>query len=158
AASTVRRSARVPSRCPASTGTPWLSAQRPLPSMMMATLRATPRSGCDGAGSVRDTSIDVVRARRPRAGNVIATRSHLHDLRFLVLEQLVDTGGVLVGELLYLRLRPALLVVADVAVADELLEMAHHVAADVAHCHLALLGEAADELDQLLAPLLGQLR
>ena len=55
-------------------------------------------------------------------------------------------------------LRRALLVVADVAVLDELLEVPHHVAADVAHRDAALLRHRAHDLDELLAPLLGQLR
>ena len=65
---------------------------------------------------------------------------------------------VLVGELLDALLGAALLVVADVAVVDELLQVVHHVAADVAHGDAALLGQVADDLDELLAPLLGQLR
>src|SRR5436190_21661141 len=42
--STVRRSARVPARCPSETGRPRSSAQRPFPSMMIATERASPTS------------------------------------------------------------------------------------------------------------------
>ena len=38
-ASTVRWSARAPARCPAATGSPRFRAQRPFPSMMMATWR-----------------------------------------------------------------------------------------------------------------------
>src|SRR5947207_651376 len=37
AASTTRRTASAPARCPADRGSPWACAQRPLPSMMMAT-------------------------------------------------------------------------------------------------------------------------
>src|ERR1700722_1136366 len=43
AASTVRRTARDPSRCPAIRGRPRDLAQRPLPSMMMATWPGTLR-------------------------------------------------------------------------------------------------------------------
>ena len=64
---------------------------------------------------------------------------------------------VLVRELLEALLGPPLLVVADVPVADELLEVVHDVAADVADRDPALLGEVADDLDELLAPLLGEL-
>ena len=67
-----------------------------------------------------------------------------------MLEEIVDLGDVLVGELLGALLGAPLLVVADVAVSDELLEMVHAVPADVANGDPALLGEVADDLDQLL--------
>ena len=41
AARTVRRTASTPIWCPAERGSPRLSAQRPLPSMMIATWRGT---------------------------------------------------------------------------------------------------------------------
>ena len=41
AARTVRRTASTPMRCPAERGSPRCSAQRPLPSMMIATWRGT---------------------------------------------------------------------------------------------------------------------
>src|SRR6187551_2887104 len=94
AASTVRRTARVPSRCPSETGSPRPSAQRALPSRMIATLRAT--SG----------------------GSRSPVTSDLHDLGLFVLHQVVDRLDVVVGELLHLLLRAPLLVVADLAVAD----------------------------------------
>src|SRR4030095_14205094 len=83
-ASTVRRSARVPSRCPSATGRPRRSAQRPLPSMMIATVRAL------------SASVPRSTARESGARNA----SDFHDLRFLALQQLVDLVDVLVGELL----------------------------------------------------------
>src|SRR5687767_9384217 len=49
--------------------------------------------------------------------------SNLHDLRFLVLQKLVDVLRVVVGELLHLRLGTPFVVVADVPVAGELLEV-----------------------------------
>ena len=49
---------------------------------------------------------------------------------------------VLVGELLHLLLAAPLLVVADLAVPDELLEVLHHVAAHVADRDPALLAVA----------------
>ena len=48
AASTVRRSARVPSRCPASTGRPRSSAHRPFPSRMIATDAGTSPGSSSG--------------------------------------------------------------------------------------------------------------
>src|SRR5919197_2171196 len=44
AARTVRRSASTPRRCPSPRGSPRAAAQRPLPSMMMATCRGTAKS------------------------------------------------------------------------------------------------------------------
>ena len=64
---------------------------------------------------------------------------------------------VLVRQLLNALLGAALLVVADVAVSDELLEVVHHVTSNVANRDAALLGQMADDLDELLAALLGEL-
>src|SRR6185312_9857829 len=83
-----------------------------------------------------------------RGAGAPGARSDLHDLGFLVLEQLVDPGDVLVGELLDVPLGPALLVVPDVTVAHELLEVAHDVAPHVAHGDLPLLRVALDELHE----------
>ena len=64
---------------------------------------------------------------------------------------------MVVGELLDMLLGPVLLVAADLSLVDELLEVVHDVAADVPDRDLALLGHVADDLDELLAPLLRQL-
>src|SRR5215213_7434033 len=128
AASTARRTARVPSRCPSATGRPRRSAQRALPSRMIATLRAT--SG----------------------GSRSPATSDLHDFRLFVLHQVVDRLDVLVGQLLHLVLAATLLVVADLALADELLEVLHDVAAHVPDRDLPLLAVAAHDLHELLAP------
>src|SRR5215207_1800735 len=133
AASTVRRRARVPSRWPSATGRPRRSAQRPLPSMMIATLRAR-----------------LVGLRS------VAT-SNLHDLGLFMPDQLVDRAHVLVSELLHLGLPTPLLVVADFAVLDQLLEVLQDVAADVSNRDFSVLAVTTDELDELLAAFLGQL-
>ena len=65
---------------------------------------------------------------------------------------------VLVGELLDVVLRPVLLVDADLTGVDELLQVVHDVAAHVADGDAALLGEVPDDLHELLAPFLRQLR
>src|SRR5689334_10030018 len=44
AARTISRSASIPARCPAARGRLWARAQRPLPSMMMATWAGVRRS------------------------------------------------------------------------------------------------------------------
>src|SRR5262249_11084806 len=84
--------------------------------------------------------------------------SVLQDLRFLALQQVVDLLRVLVSELLDALLGPVLLVLADLALVDELLEVVDDVAPDVAHRDAPVLRHPADDLDELLAPLLGELR
>src|SRR3954447_532201 len=84
--------------------------------------------------------------------------SDLHDFGFFALQEVVDLAHVVVRQLLDATLGGALLVVADVAVAHQLLEVTHRVAADVPDRDLALLRHVARQLDELLAPLLCQLR
>src|SRR6266536_2263179 len=111
AASTVRRSARVPARCPSATGSSRLAAQRPFPSMMIATDRATSSRAPTATGSGARRALD------------------LEDLRFLALEQLVDLLRVLVGQLLDALLGAVLLVLPDLTLVHELLAVVHDVAA-----------------------------
>ena len=113
--------------------------------------RAIGKLGSSGGGlSVQSERMRVI--SRPRR------RSDLHDLGFFVLQQLVDRVDVLVGELLHLFLGAVLLVGPDLARVDELLQVVHDVAAHVADGDPALLGDVPDDLDELLAPLLGELR
>src|SRR5262245_58303616 len=156
AASTERRSARVPARCPAATGRRRRLAQRPLPSMMIATERATSGSS-RSPGALKPLSVRSLVRRFTSLGPRFGA-SDLQDLRFLALENLVDLGDVVIGELLGTLFSPTLLVVPHVAVADELLEMVDAVAPDVPHGDPPFLGQVADHLDQLLAPLLRQRR
>src|SRR5476651_2333825 len=154
AASTVRRSALVPARCPAAGGSPRRRAQRPLPSMMIATTSATSGSSCSGSGLMRASV-------RMRLSSFIAgaiTYLDLHDVGLFTLQEVVDLLYVLVGQLLDAGLGRAFVVVTDLAVLDELLEVLHRVPADVANRHAALFGHAPDQLHELLAPLLCQLR
>src|SRR5581483_3466659 len=148
AASTTLRTARAPARCPAAGGRPRFDAQRPLPSRMIATEPAT--SG--RSGSINGLTRVSVRKREIRFS------SDLHHFRFFALQQIVDLRDVLVGELLHARLGRALLVVADIALLHQLLEMLDRVAANVAHGDAAFLRHLPDHLDELLAPLLGELR
>src|SRR6266540_2405617 len=83
--------------------------------------------------------------------------SNFEDLGLFLLQQLVDRVRVLVGELLHPLLGTVLLVAADLPLVDELLQMVHDVAAHVAHGDSAVLRHLAHDLDELLAPLLGQL-
>src|SRR5919108_3335146 len=131
AASTVRRSARVPSRCPASTGRPRPLAHRPFPSMMIATDRGT----SDGSSAGRPRP----KRSRIRRRSVSAGHSDFGDLGFLAFEQLVDLAGVLVRQLLNALLGPPLLVLADIAFCLQLLQMPIDVAPHVAHGHAPVL-------------------
>src|SRR5579875_2871594 len=144
AASTTGRSAREPARCPSATGRPRSAAQRPLPYMMIATACAT--SGRRSSG-----------ARSAPVPGTEATRLHLHHLRFLVLQELVDLLRVLVRQLLDPALGSVLLVGAHLPPLDELLQVPHGVAADLADRHPVLLRHVADDPDELPAPLLRQL-
>src|SRR4051812_1232776 len=122
----------APASCPASTGSPRLCAQRPFPSVMMATYRA-------------------------RAGSPDTDASDLQDLLLFARERGIDLAHVLVGELLQLRLGAVLVVRAHLTLALQLAQVVHHVAPHVAHRHAALLGDAVHDLHELLATLLGEL-
>ena len=75
-----------------------------------------------------------------------------------MLVQLVDQLHVLVRELLHAVLGAVQVVGSDLAVLLELLQLRDRVAAHVAQRDPALLGELADDLDEILAALLGELR
>src|SRR5579884_1705678 len=121
----------APASCPFRAERPLAFAQRPLPSVMIATYFG------------------------PSAGSAT---SDLEDLFFLGLQQLVELRDAEVGDLLQLDFGPVLVVRAGLAGLFELAQVVHDVAADVADRDAALLGDVADDLDQLLATLLGQLR
>src|SRR5262249_12381316 len=84
--------------------------------------------------------------------------SDLHDLRFLVLQQLVERLRVVVGELLDTPFPAPFFIIADLAVLAELLQVVHGVPSNVSHRDLALLRELPDDLHELLAALLVRLR
>src|SRR5262249_38402467 len=123
----------APARCPSTTGRSRCCAQRPLPSVMIATYLA--------AGTLR-----------------AAESSDFEDLFFLAFEQGVDLRGGAVGLFLQRLLGAALLVLTDFAFLFQVAQVAHDVAAHVADRDPALLGDAVDDLDHLAAPLLGHLR
>src|SRR3984893_9084368 len=127
AARTVRRSASTPRRCPSPRGSPRAAAQRPLPSMMMATWRGTAMSPISPA---RSGSFLVIGPRT----------SHGEDFLFLRRQQLVDVGDCLVGHLLHLLGRPLAVVLADLVLLFHLLEHIEAVAAHVPHRYPRRLG------------------
>src|SRR5215831_5194713 len=109
AARTVRRNASTPRRCPSPRGNPRAAAQRPLPSMMMATWCGT---AMVSSVAVCSASFLVMRTRS----------SHREDLPFLVRQHLVDLGNGLVGRLLHLLGRALAVVLADLVLLLEFLE------------------------------------
>src|SRR5688572_13701292 len=91
--STVFITASMPALWPKKRGMKRFLAQRPLPSITMATWR--------GMTALESTGCDAASKTRPSDG---------HDLRFLGGDQPVDLGDGAVGELLHLVERAALVV------------------------------------------------
>src|SRR3954454_20943627 len=126
----------APAWWPSTGGRPRAWAQRPLPSVMIATWR-----GLSSANS---------------AGTVLPP-SDLHDLGLFGLQRVVELGHPRVGQLLQLGLGAALVVLAGLAGVLELAQVVHHVAADVADRDATLLGDVPHHLDELTAALLVEL-
>src|SRR6202042_1237833 len=84
--------------------------------------------------------------------------SDLEKLGFLVLEQLVHLRDVALGQLIELALRAAAVVLARVAVLDQLLDRVLGVPPDVADRDPAVLRLVPGDLDEVTAGLLGPLR
>src|SRR5579871_5755895 len=143
-ARTVARTVSTPRLWPATRGRWRRLAQRPLPSMMIATWRGTAPWG--GTAWV-ELSCDILSPSTPL---------HRHQLGFFLLQQLVDLGGVPVGHLLHLVLGAALVVFRHLLLLQRLLQVVDRVAPQVAHRDAGVLGLVLDHLDQLLAPLLGE--
>src|SRR3954471_22281009 len=141
----------APAEWPSATGSPRALAQRPLPSVMMATSRAAD----DASLTVRASLWASSRSGSEPPGE--ESGSHLEDLGFLGLEVRLELGDLGVGELLQLLVAALLVVGADVAVVLELLEVVHDVAAHAADLHAAVLGQAVGDLHQLAPALLVEL-
>src|SRR4029079_17078022 len=139
AARTTRRRASTPRRWPSTRGKPRAAAQRPLPSMMIATCRGTANSG------VRTLS---------NSGFDISSSSHREDLLFFCRQHLVDLDNDVVGRLLHLLGRPFALILADLVVLLQLLEYIETVASNMTHRDLGSLRILVSDLDQVLATIL----
>src|SRR6185437_9909360 len=133
AAVTVRRTASAPRRCPAMRGRPRDFAQRPLPSMMMATC-----AGGGGNGEEAPLSMD----------------SDLKDLLVLLGQKAIDLLDRLVGQGLDVLVELAVLVLGELVVFFLLLQDVEAVAPHVAHRDARLLGVFGGDARELLAPLL----
>src|SRR5829696_9291385 len=116
---TVRRTASTPRRWPSTRGRPRRAAQRPLPSMMIATWAGTasPLAPVATGAVVRS-----VLSAMPDFWRDHATSSDVHDLLLLGGEEAVGLGNRLVGRLLDLLFVAALVVLAHDAVLLELLQ------------------------------------
>src|SRR5918992_3275967 len=100
----------------------------------------------------------LTRRKRTRSGAFRRRSSDLQYLFLFALQRLLDLPRGLVGEALKLALGAALVVLAGLPLLLQLAQVVHHVAADVSHRLLSLLGDAVDDLDQFAAALLVQLR
>src|SRR5690606_30506848 len=119
-ASTVVRTASTPLAWPATRGSRRRVAQRPLPSMTIATCRGTwADAGLMGIGSGERLMRNDWRS------------SDRHDVLFLVGQQVVDFGNELVGEFLHCILGTALVVLGNFLVLDETLELVVGIATQV---------------------------
>ena len=147
AARTVRRNASTPRRWPSPRGKPRAAAQRPLPSMMMATWRGT--------------------SKEPPPGRPMAARRSLLDragvaqtvmISFSLAASSLSTSAIVSSVAFCTSLGLTLVVVlADLVLLLQLLEEVEAVAAHVAHRDPRGLGVFVRDLDELLAPLLVEL-
>src|SRR3989442_6547800 len=126
APSTTSRTAFMPARCPRGRGRCRSSAQRPLPSMMMATWRGT-------------APASRICARRS------SPMSDLHDLRLFGFDQLFHELHMVVVELLRVFLGVLLVVLGDVL---GLLDPVDRFGAGAAHADAPFLGELVHDLHQ----------
>src|SRR5438552_10437530 len=164
---TVARNASTPLRCPATRGRRRCLAQRPLPSMMMATCRGTSRtSGTPRVELVNDIGLgqSVFSKRHERAECAPANtlrekvwaKSNGEQIGFLRMQNLVDFTYVSVRELLHVFLRSPFLVLGNRLRLEQVLEVGDRIATDIAHGDAGVFGFAVYDFDELLAPLLCQ--
>src|SRR3990172_1286007 len=203
--STTARTERMPIRCPSTRGSPRSLAQRPFPSMMMATWRGRAEEGgpplfmrtaqgaqrslrCCGGGRMPDYLRDDALVLDDRSGGAgVQTgsaggafvfdydghgalfllrsvvggcgrtqASDLHDLLFLRLQDLVDLLHVAVRLLLYTVLPSFHLVLGNLLLLFPILDLLQGLAPDVPYRDPRILGHLLHHLDEVLAPLLGQ--
>src|SRR5512139_2370244 len=102
----------APARWPAMRGSPRLAAQRPLPSMMMATCRGERA----GSNSPRSACARLPRKKSRREESDGDTPLDLHDLRLFALYRLIDLLDVRIRELLDLGLSTVQIILADLGV------------------------------------------
>src|SRR4051794_36954422 len=127
AARTTRRKASTPRRWPSARGKPRAAAQRPLPSMMIATCsRPSVRSGPSVAGAA---AFDI---QYPSLDG--------EDFFFLGRKQLIDPRDRSVGRLLHVIGQTLLVVLGNLVVLLEFLDHIQAIAADMPDCHPGRFG------------------
>src|SRR5215203_3846979 len=124
AARTVLRSASTPRRCPSPRGRPRAAAQRPFPSMMIATWPGT----SNGAVEVVAASPFGI-----ASSTFHSDRSDRHDLFFLAAQRLFDLGNGMIGRLLHVVRHAVVVVLADLVIFLQLLQHVEPVASNVAY-------------------------
>src|SRR5277367_3135759 len=124
-ARTTRRSASTPRRWPSARGRPRDAAQRPLPSMMIATCSGPSDRSCP---SVAGTAFDIGRSLDGE------------DFFFLGRKQLVDFRDDPVGRLLHVVGEALLIVLGNLVILLELLHGIEPVATHVTHGDLGGFG------------------
>src|SRR4051794_4576229 len=172
AARTTRRNASTPRRWPSARGSPRAAAQRPLPSMIIAT--------CNGASAGADRSVagtatfdighiperqqcePVSCKKRPKSVSyaqlarkpapLSRDASNGQDFLFLGRQQLVDLRDHRVCGLLNVKFQPLMIILGNFVVLLEFLGRIETVAADVADRDLGGLGVFVRDLDEFLAP------
>src|SRR4030081_3084098 len=142
AARTTRRNASTPRRWPSARGKPRAAAQRPFPSMIIATCKGpSVRSGpsvAGGAGVDIDQSLSL----------------DGEDFLFLGRKQLIDLRNRPVGCLLHIIGQPFLVVLGYLVVFLKFLDGIEAIAADMPDRDFCCLGIFMRHLDKFLAALL----
>src|ERR1700694_5509569 len=139
AARTTRRNSSTPRRWPSPRGKPRAAAQRPLPSMIMATCKGpSVRSGPSVAGAA---AFDIDQS--------LALNGE--DFLFLGRKQLIDLRDRPVGRLLYIIGQTFLIVLGNLVILLKLLDRIEAVAADMPDRNARRFGIFMRDFDELLA-------
>src|SRR4051812_37895692 len=146
AARTTRRSASTPRRCPSARGRPRAAAQRPFPSMMIATCNGPPvRSGPSVAGA---GAFDISDSQGTLDGK---------DFFFLCREHVIDLRNRCVGRLLHIGGQTLLIVFGNLVIFFQFLDGIEAIAPDVPNGDPGCFRVFVRDLHKLLAALLVKL-
>src|SRR5262249_60612680 len=135
----VRRKASTPRRCPSARGNPRAAAQRPLPSMIIATWRGTS---------------NAVAALFWVSASDIGTTSDREDFLFLCSQHVVDLDYAGVGCFLDLAGKPIVIVLADLVFSFQFFDHVHGVAPNMTNRDARGFGVLVSNLHKFFAPLL----
>src|SRR5216683_2034524 len=146
-ARTTRRKASTPRRWPSARGRPRAAAQRPFPSMMIATCKGpSVRSGPSVAGAA---AFDIHQSL-----DLATPDLNGEDFLFLGRKQLIDLRNRSVGCLLHIIGQPFLIVLGNLVVFLKFLDGIEAIAADMPDRDFCRLGIFMRHLHQFLAALL----